>query len=152
MGARRPDPGDEREAAELALDVVERRLEAWVLERDRVTALDEHLLAGMFGEARRDDLLGAPALAGPEILVTLVVDPGGAADHHRGDDEGEPPEDRRLAVGGAPPPSASCEVAVVPHDRDRTPATARGNPERLRKAGPHELPICALRAGGPVVT
>src|SRR5688572_13771660 len=100
----------------------------------------------MVGEAGRDDLVGAAALAGPEVLVALVVDPGGAADHHRGDDEGVPSEDRRVAVRGAPSPGARCEVAVVPHYRDRTPAAAGGNPGRLRKVGPHELPMCAPRA------
>ena len=117
MRPRRLDIGHEVEAGEPVLDVVERCLERGIVDRAAPAALHEDLLAGMVGEPFRDDLVGAPALAGSEVLFALVVGARGGADDHGGQHEGEPAEDREPAVAGAPPTGPGCDVALLRHDR-----------------------------------
>ena len=135
---RRADVGDEREALQTGLDVVERPLEARIVERDRPPALDEHLLAGVVRESGRDDLVGAAAFAAAEILVTLMRDTGGRASTTAAMTKASQP---RIAVLRWPalqrPARAArlrwCGMALVPITvRAWTPTVALFGPPSIR--------------------
>ena len=139
---------------------------AGIVDRAAPAALYEDLLAGMVGEPFCDDLVGAPALAGSEVLFALIVGARGGADDHGGHHEREPAEDREPAVAGAPPTGPGCDVALLRHDRsfasycgsvqpDRTPAAVRirrtteAEPQQLRDfarvRGYYGLPVSGTR-------
>ena len=83
----------------------------------RALALDEHLLAGLLGEARGlDDHVAALGLAAAGRRLVEVVLADLAADHDGEDDEHDPSEDGRPAVLGAPTTNSCGDVAGL-HDR-----------------------------------
>ena len=108
----------------------------------RALALDEHLLAGLLGEARgRDEHVAALGLAAARRgLVDLVLaDP--PADDGGEDDEHDPAEDGRLAVLRAPSTGSCREIAGL--IRTCAPSGRRGRTASSLPATPSARPGCS---------
>jgi hypothetical protein len=103
--------------------------------------LDEHLLAGLLGEAGgRDGLIGGARLAVAHVLLGQHALPDGAADDGRENDEEDPSEDRALTVLGAPTTGAGGEVVVHAEQR-------RSGPEILPGGEPPSIGSVFLSPG-----